>query len=103
MLTEELQEKLDALRNEGNRLFKALQYSDATFLYTQALDISPQNAILFSNRSACYLSQGLYINAEHDANNAIKLDSKMVKGWFRLASALFHQDRFEDALKAIRK
>eukprot|EP01041_Mallomonas_annulata_P007390 gene7390-15087_t len=103
MLTEELQEKLDTLRNEGNRLFKALQYSDATFLYTQALDISPQNAILFSNRSACYLSQGLYINAEHDANNAIKLDSKMVKGWFRLASALFHQDRFEDALKAIRK
>lgn len=42
-------------QNEGNEAFKAAKYPESVQLYTQGLDIDPDNHILYSNRSAAYL------------------------------------------------
>lgn len=46
---------MSCLQNEGNEAFKAAKYPESVQLYTQGLDIDPDNHILYSNRSAAYL------------------------------------------------
>lgn len=94
-------EDVFSLREEGNRLFHDKNYEEAARIFCRAIELAPNNSILFSNRSACYLSMDDYVHAESDARRAVDLDPRLVKGWYRLASALRLQRRFDDALTAL--
>jgi stress-induced-phosphoprotein 1 len=39
------------LKNEGNQAFTAKDYDQAIALFSQAIEIDPDNAVLYSNRS----------------------------------------------------
>lgn len=41
----------DALKDEGNKMFSAGHFKEAVDLYTKAIEIDPNNKVLFSNRS----------------------------------------------------
>lgn len=41
----------EALKDEGNKMFSAGHFKEAVDLYTKALELDPQNKVLFSNRS----------------------------------------------------
>lgn len=60
-----------ALKEEGNTLFKAGDMQGAVGCYTRALKLneSPKDcAVLYRNRSACYLKLEDYSKAEADAS-----------------------------------
>lgn len=59
-----------ALKEEGNALFKAGDLPSAVCCYTKALNLSDsqsESAVLYRNRSACYLKLEEYNKAEADA------------------------------------
>lgn len=60
-----------ALKDEGNTLFKAGDMQGAACCYTKALKLSDNQAdcaVLYRNRSACYLKLEDYSKAETDAS-----------------------------------
>ncbi|RPD74540.1 hypothetical protein L226DRAFT_77168 [Lentinus tigrinus ALCF2SS1-7] len=42
----------DALKDQGNKAFQAKDYDKAIELFSQALELDPNNFVLWSNRSA---------------------------------------------------
>lgn len=59
-----------ALKEEGNALFKSGDLPGAVCCYTKALNLSgsqAESAVLYRNRSACYLKLEEYSKAEADA------------------------------------
>lgn len=59
-----------ALREEGNNLFKSGDVEGAISCYTKALKVSKcdsESAVLYRNRSACFLKLEEYSKAETDA------------------------------------
>lgn len=89
-------------------LFKAGQYSEAVGKYSEALEITPDSAVLLTNRSAAYLKAQDAEKALQDAKLAVKVtlfcnrhrlvtdtllgqlqtDPEWSKAWQRLAEAL---------------
>ncbi len=51
----------DSLRLEGNELLKNKDLLGAISKYSVALDLSPNDHVLYSNRSAAYLIQGMVL------------------------------------------
>jgi tetratricopeptide (TPR) repeat protein len=41
---------------EGNALFSSQKYDPARAKYTEAIELDPNNSILFANRAACHLN-----------------------------------------------
>lgn len=80
----------------GNDAFAARKYDEAITHYTNAIKIDPTSPIYFSNRSACYSFKHEWENALSDAKKSIELDSKFIKGYFRLASAQAELKQFDD-------
>jgi tetratricopeptide (TPR) repeat protein len=81
-------------------------YPEAIQLYSKAIEIKPSDAILYSNRSMCYLSIGKNSEALSDAEQAIQLDGGYAKAYFRKGSALvalsnysLAKESFEEGLK----
>lgn len=89
-----------ALKEEGNTLFKAGDIQGAICCYTKALKLSDnqeESAVLYRNRSACYLKQEEYSKAEADASKALDTDPGDVKARFRRAQAYQKLGRLDQA------
>ncbi|XP_057693459.1 protein unc-45 homolog A [Corythoichthys intestinalis] len=89
-----------ALREKGNNLFKAGDMQGAVCCYTRALKLSDnrqESAVLYRNRSACYLKLEDYNKAETDASKSLETDPGDVKARFRRAQAFQKLGRFDQA------
>ena len=53
-----MQLPLRRFKNTGNDAFKRGDHEEAVRLYTAALEVDPDNHVLYSNRSAAYLASG---------------------------------------------
>lgn len=85
----------------GNSLFLENRYELAIEKYTEAISIDPENAILYSNRSACYAALGNWKYALSEGRECIRLDKTFVKGYYRVAIAYISLRNWKDALTAI--
>lgn len=90
-------------KNEGNELYKAKDYREALKLYTQAIDLCPDCAAYYSNRSACYMMLGKYHDALNDAREAVRLDTTFVKGYLRVAKCNIALGDANAALSVLRQ
>ena len=82
----------------GDDAYKNQQFQKAITHYTSALSVDPQNVILYSNRSAAYLSSNLEKSkALQDGRKCIELDSNFIKGHSRVAAALYSLGRYDEA------
>uniref|UniRef100_A0A8C4F1A5 Unc-45 myosin chaperone A n=1 Tax=Dicentrarchus labrax TaxID=13489 RepID=A0A8C4F1A5_DICLA len=89
-----------AVKEEGNTLFKAGDIQGAVCCYTRALKLSDtqaESAVLYRNRSACYLKLEEYNKAEADASKALDNDPGDVKARFRRAQAFQKLGRLDQA------
>nr|XP_022903703.1 tetratricopeptide repeat protein 28 [Onthophagus taurus] len=75
-------------------------FATAVALYTDALQLDPTNHILYSNRSAAKLKQGLFSQALQDACSARDLCPTWPKAYYRQGVALQCMGRHGDALAA---
>lgn len=88
--------KADAALKEGC-------YRDAIVYYTRALQHTPKNEKLLSNRCAGYLKTCQYQLALDDAEKAASIQPTWAKVYFRKGQALRGLKRFEDAISAFKQ
>lgn len=76
--------RLAELKKEnGNQLYKIKQYSSALPHYTDAINLCPDTASYYGNRSACYMMMNNFTEALEDARKSVQLDPNFVRGYIR--------------------
>ncbi|EWC48944.1 hypothetical protein DRE_00249 [Drechslerella stenobrocha 248] len=90
----------DALKAQGNVQFGKQDFQAALVSYSQALQLSPRSAALYSNRSATYLQLGQLEQALSDADRAVHYDPKWSKAFRRRGNVLEVLDRLDEAIDA---
>ncbi|KAK7742246.1 Hsp90 cochaperone [Cytospora paraplurivora] len=93
----------DELKALGNKAIAAKNFDEAIDKFTQAIALTPDNHILYSNRSAAYASKRDYEHALQDANKTTELKPDWPKGWSRKGAALHGQRDLTGALEAYKK
>mmetsp|Transcript_19722 Transcript_19722/g.29628 ORF Transcript_19722/g.29628 Transcript_19722/m.29628 type:complete len:539 (-) Transcript_19722:96-1712(-) len=97
------EDKALQLKQEGNGFLTSGKYLDAIRLYSEALEYTPTNAIVLSNRAQAYIKVENYGLAIIDADAAILSDKSYAKGYYRRASANFALNKFKFARKDFRQ
>ncbi|KAJ0122662.1 heat shock protein sti1 [Diaporthe amygdali] len=93
----------DELKALGNKAIAAKNFDEAVDKFTQAIALTPDNHILYSNRSAAYASKRDYENALKDAEKTTELKPDWPKGWSRKGAALHGRRDLAGALDAYKK
>ncbi|KAI3422130.1 Hsp90 cochaperone [Globodera pallida] len=96
----------DKEKNMGNEFFKKGDYPGAMKHYNEAIRRNPQNAVLYSNRAACFTKLMEFQRAIDDCDLCLKKDPTFVKAYIRKGAALSAmreygraQRAYEDALQ----
>ncbi|KAL4156371.1 hypothetical protein PRNP1_005402 [Phytophthora ramorum] len=100
-VSEEKKAEATKLKNEGNKAYLAKDYVLAVDLYSQAIDITPADAVLYSNRCAAHLGAGDAKQALHDVRVSKKLRPDWAKALFREGQCLEALGLFEEAACAM--
>ena len=87
-------------KDKGNAHYKNKEFKEAIEQYTLAIQLQGDNATLWSNRSASYLSVRDPHNAILDAEICRSLRPDWIKGCFRLAQSRMALGQYEDAALA---
>ena len=90
---DDLEEKLEKLKLDGNKSFKEGRYKEALDAYSSAIDLAQKcnntfNPLLLTNRAAVYIKLGQYEDALKDATDYITRRPDCWKGYARKALAL---------------
>ncbi|XP_021343460.1 protein unc-45 homolog A-like [Mizuhopecten yessoensis] len=92
-----------ALKEEGNKLFKAGDLVAALTCYTKALEISDlkdaDKAAIYKNMAACHLKQEKYEEAVEDATAALEVINNDPKALYRRCQAYEKLGKVEEAYK----
>ncbi|EPS61337.1 serine/threonine-protein phosphatase 5, partial [Genlisea aurea] len=83
----------------ANEAFKAHKFSQAVGLYSQAIELSQNNAVYWANRAFAHTKLEAYGSAIQDSTKAIEIDPKYSKGYYRRGAAYLAMGKFKDALK----
>lgn len=90
----------EELKNVANTLYQSKQFQAALAKYSEAILLQGDNHVLWSNRSACFLTAGDAARALRDAEVCRRLKPDWPKGCYRLAAARLALGCFEDAAVA---
>lgn len=67
-------------------------------MYTSAIELDPNNAVYYANRSLAHLRQESFGSALEDGISAVKADPAYLKGYYRRAAAQMSLGKFKKAL-----
>ncbi|KAE9556615.1 hypothetical protein FO519_000021 [Halicephalobus sp. NKZ332] len=84
-------------KQEGNSLFQKGDYPGALKHYNEAIKRNPENAVIYSNRAACYQKLMEFHKCIEDCDTCIKKDPKFVKAYLRKGTALIALREFTRA------
>lgn len=76
-----------------------MMYDQAIEHYSKAIELNPNVAIYYGNRSLAYLKTECFGYALSDATKAIEVDKNYVKGYYRRAAAYMSLGKFKQALR----
>uniref|UniRef100_T1PII1 Stress-induced-phosphoprotein 1 n=1 Tax=Musca domestica TaxID=7370 RepID=T1PII1_MUSDO len=80
-------DKVNELKEKGNKALNAEKFDEAVAAYTEAIALDGKNHVLYSNRSAAYAKAGKFAEALEDAEQTIKLNPTWAKGYSRKGAA----------------
>ncbi|KAJ0043437.1 hypothetical protein Pint_17559 [Pistacia integerrima] len=89
------------LEKKAKEAFIDDHFQLAVDLYSQAIDINPNNAELYADRAQANIKLLNFTEAVSDANKAIKLDSSMPKAYLRKATACMKLEEYQTAKAAL--
>lgn len=96
-------QKLVRTKEDGNAAFKARDYKRAVELYTQALEIDPNNkdinSKLLQNRAQAHINLKQYDHAVEDCTEALRLDPSYIKARRIRAKANGAAGNWEEAIQ----
>uniref|UniRef100_A0ACD6AC51 Uncharacterized protein n=1 Tax=Avena sativa TaxID=4498 RepID=A0ACD6AC51_AVESA len=92
--------KIAKLKSFGNQAVERKDYFSASAFYTKAIDLDPNDATLFSNRSFCWLRMGDRQKALSDALECRKLRPDWLKAYYRHGAALMLLEDYGGACQA---
>ncbi|CAI5772569.1 E3 ubiquitin-protein ligase TTC3 isoform X1 [Podarcis lilfordi] len=95
--------KSDLMKNWGNEAFAKEQFDIAAASYTKAIELWPENHILYGNRALCFIRTGQYKKALCDGKRAIILKPNWPKGHYRFCDSLYLLGEHKKALEANEK
>lgn len=93
----------EELRLEGNAALSRKDQKRAHLCYTRAIELSPHDHILFSNRAAANANMGRWQEALEDSQRCISLAPEWAKGHTRAGAAYYALGQFTDAVGAYTK
>mmetsp|Transcript_4006 Transcript_4006/g.4905 ORF Transcript_4006/g.4905 Transcript_4006/m.4905 type:complete len:255 (+) Transcript_4006:136-900(+) len=93
----------EAKKAEGNAAYKARDFSTAVNLYSEAIDLDPENHLLYSNRAAANLVLENFEDVAQDCKKCLELEPDFIKAHLRLATALEGLKKHDEALEVISK
>eukprot|EP01080_Neovahlkampfia_damariscottae_P009926 gene9926-2247_t len=106
-------EEIKKLKEEGNFEFKKQNFAEAEKFYQEGLikiekiedkeDLKELMVQLYSNVSACYLKNSAYERAIECCTNALEINEKYVKCYFRRAKAYENLEKYEESLADLKK
>ncbi|GLT80881.1 hypothetical protein SLA2020_522920 [Shorea laevis] len=99
-VTPEVKKKAAESKSRGDEAFKRQDYQMAIDAYTQAIDLDPTDATLFSNRSLCWIRLGQAEHALADAKECRALRPDWPKACYREGTALRLLQKFDEAANA---
>ncbi len=86
-------------KDRGNAEFNAGRFQNAVKYYSEAIQMKPDEASLYSNRAAAYLKTREFRQALDDAKKAIALDKHFCKAYNRAATAACNLGDFNEGLR----
>ncbi|XP_068608304.1 uncharacterized protein si:dkey-33c12.4 [Brachionichthys hirsutus] len=96
-VAEEFTKRSIDLAGLGNSFAASGEYETAVKCFTDAIKYNPKELKLFGNRSFCYERMQQYENALRDAELALCMEPKWIKGLFRKGKALCGLKRYYEA------
>jgi len=103
IISQEIQKQSDELKNKANELFAAGKYLPAIEIYSKAIDLTPENAVLYSNRAFAHIKTESFGSALVDAQKSIDIDKTYIKGYYRMATAKLALGKHKEALAYFRQ
>ncbi|XP_046658681.1 LOW QUALITY PROTEIN: serine/threonine-protein phosphatase 5-like [Homalodisca vitripennis] len=91
--------RAESVKEEANVYFKKGDFNKAIELYSAAIEVNPNVAVYYGNRSIAYLKTECYGYALSDATKAIDIDKNYIKGYYRRAAAHMCLGKFKQALR----
>jgi len=98
-ISESDKEAAEKFKGEANECFRQEKFSAAENLYSKAIELNPNNAVYFANRSITHLKQESFGYALADASKAIEIDSTYTKAYYRRAAAHMALGKYKLALR----
>ena len=80
----------EEFKDRGNASFQAGDMQQAISLYTQAIELDPDNYVYYSNRSAAYMKADSTSKALKDAERCVELNPSFIKGAFPPRQPITH-------------
>ena len=102
----ELEKLAENIKGEGNKFYKENKLKQAIEKYDEAVKTLPEGhsrrAVFLCNKSMCSLKLEEPGQALIDAQNAIKVDPKNIKAYYRMAIAHYALNRLKDAIQSLK-
>lgn len=86
-------------KNKGNDAFRNGEFDKAVEWFTKAIEVNPNDHVLYSNRSGAYCSLNKFDEALDDANKCIQINPQFIKGYSRKGLAQEGLGFIEEAMQ----
>ena len=94
---------MQTLKIQGNQSLRTGGFGEAIVFYSRAIELTPDNHVLFSNRALAHLKLRQYAKALEDADRCIALNAQFVKAYSTKGTALTWLNRYQEAKAAYAK
>ncbi|GAQ88439.1 HSP70/HSP90 organizing protein HOP like protein [Klebsormidium nitens] len=85
-------------KEKGNAAFEKGRFDEAIQHFNRAIFLTPNNHVLYSNRSACFLGKKEYKSALEDAQKVVSLKPDWPKGYSRVGAAQVGLKQYFEAI-----